>query len=1418
MKRIFSIFAILAIFVIGGANLYAATLVVTEETEAALRNAIANAAPGDEITFDTSLFKKLEIILSETILINKNLTITGPENASLAIYGNNHEIFRVETSGQGCYVLLQNLIVTNGVAQGEAGEKKCTGGGGGAGLGGAIYINFAILTCRNVTFENNVACGGNGGGSGAYNEVNGGKGGRGYVGGQYRDQGGKGGDVSTTQHNGNPGGSACGGGGGVGEKAGNNAAAGGNGGWGAGGGGGGGGLFSRADGGKGGEFGGDGGWGELFGSHGGGGGGAGLGGAIYVEANGGLILENCLFRNNQASGGAAGLRGKNGQGKGGAIFARPNVLCNIYNTRFESNHASDANGIGFILGVQNDTADVYGAVTANDPTPTPTHTPTFTPTFTPTSTPTPTATPTPWPSVTVTTLLDENNGPFAGEGVSLREAIQLISLGGEINFAGNILPGTCTINPSLNTFIIDREAIIKGPGSDVLTIDGNKMRVFFIKKGKLTISGIRIVNGYTQGGDGGGGSAGAGGAAGMGGAIFVNRECSLSAENMVFEYCGARGGKGGDTNYDPWYAMNLGGDRPDTPSTLIWLAGGGGGGIGGHGRNGNGSAWGNAYTPMAIHRTRGEGGIGWPLDGVQTSNSESGGEGAGGAGSRNPGWGGGNGGFGAGGGGSFIEGSGMGGFGGGGSAVLLNINNTPFSGYSMSFGKSNVGGLFGGSGYGVGGGGGAGLGGAIFVREQGTLFLDHCHFKNNFAIGGRGGAANFLQYYPTPRRSNADDGQGKGGAIFIMENANAKIGYIYFSNNLCSNGDGVGIHFDALNDSKDIWGKANALYLDAFPKTIYLNANIPLSGPLAYYGGILKQAYDLAVEDANRNQTPNTIQFAMDYFDNESSPEKAARGYREAVANPNIWSVFCDISMLTNAILTEASAEQNELPVFTTATYSGQRQFKKYAIKASPLDSYQADVLVRQIQRLQEKNIFVLADNTEYGSGILAALESHSSISIQKKFLYSPGELAVNPVKAQQAVEEFIGGAKAASIGVIAGYAEDCNAFLKVVSQNPSLLYHRWLLTDGCIFPSAINGLPSNYCQNNLIGITPGVSGYLDPEKKGIDFLFENKYNQKPSWTSAYAYDAVRICAEVIHKLAYPQRALLFDQIPFISYTGVSGGKRFDQEGELISAVYDIKRVKDNEWITIAQELVGQPVPAASISNRSAKALHALTQESAIQPVSGKSSFSGDYEILGELVAEGFRQWLYGNDPAIGHFWGEPFNENEWKARSRDMEFGWNLIAYYEDTARYKNTEGVNFCFSDGKPYHLSFDMSRSNLPDAPQSGAILDIDVFTVNHFYDSEGQENYLSQNLVTKSFLFEDWPNEGEMRLDVSFIYETPSVPADSIRTMQDNFLCWNMNLMNEARQEVVLKKVWIWAAPPDDGGLPSLDAAVREWAIY
>jgi CSLREA domain-containing protein len=108
-------------------------------------------------------------------------------------------------------------------------------------------------------------------------------------------------------------------------------------------------------------------------------------------------------------------------------------------------------------------------------------------------------------TLTVDTLVDENDGDLSAGDVSLREAIAAIDPGGTINFAPSLAGGTITL--TLGQLNIDKTLTLNGLGANNLAVDGNNLSpVFQIFDGDassfattVTIDGLAIMNGSGSG-------------------------------------------------------------------------------------------------------------------------------------------------------------------------------------------------------------------------------------------------------------------------------------------------------------------------------------------------------------------------------------------------------------------------------------------------------------------------------------------------------------------------------------------------------------------------------------------------------------------------------------------------------------------------------------------------------------------------------------------------------------------------------------------------------------------------------------------------------------------------------------------------------------------------------------------------------
>jgi dockerin type I repeat protein len=127
----------------------AANVTVTNTNDSgagSLRQAISSANPNDTIVFNASVTGTITLTTGQ-LIVNKNLTISGPGAHILSVSGNNAS--RVFAISSGTTVTISGLTIRDGLVND---------------FGGGILNDRATLTVNNCTLTNNRASGGSGGG------------------------------------------------------------------------------------------------------------------------------------------------------------------------------------------------------------------------------------------------------------------------------------------------------------------------------------------------------------------------------------------------------------------------------------------------------------------------------------------------------------------------------------------------------------------------------------------------------------------------------------------------------------------------------------------------------------------------------------------------------------------------------------------------------------------------------------------------------------------------------------------------------------------------------------------------------------------------------------------------------------------------------------------------------------------------------------------------------------------------------------------------------------------------------------------------------------------------------------------------------------------------------------------------------
>jgi hypothetical protein len=299
--------AISAALLVGYGSAHAATypvMVSNDPGDGSVAGTLSHAIRAANVNSGADIIElQTDVIVTGVMknLINSDLSLQSEAGSSHSISGNDQ--FRPLFIKSGT-VTIKKLTIRNGLAKGG----NSGFGGGGAGLGGGLFVYDGTVLLDQVAFNNNHAQGGS-----LDNALRAGGGG---MFGDARDNGGGGLFASSTSSNGGYGGNGFYGGGNGGFGSGGNL-----GGFDGGFGGGGGaesGGSSNGDGG----FGGGGGGGTNRGGDGGFGGGGGLG-SLGGSSSGGF-------------GGGGGSFGGGGAGFGGAIFAMKGILT-LNNVSFSGN-------------------------------------------------------------------------------------------------------------------------------------------------------------------------------------------------------------------------------------------------------------------------------------------------------------------------------------------------------------------------------------------------------------------------------------------------------------------------------------------------------------------------------------------------------------------------------------------------------------------------------------------------------------------------------------------------------------------------------------------------------------------------------------------------------------------------------------------------------------------------------------------------------------------------------------------------------------------------------------------------------------------------------------------------------------------------------------------------------------------------
>jgi ABC-type branched-subunit amino acid transport system substrate-binding protein len=548
-----------------------------------------------------------------------------------------------------------------------------------------------------------------------------------------------------------------------------------------------------------------------------------------------------------------------------------------------------------------------------------------------------------------------------------------------------------------------------------------------------------------------------------------------------------------------------------------------------------------------------------------------------------------------------------------------------------------------------------------------------------------------------------------------------------------------------------------------------VQAVLPLTGLFSEYGLEARRGAQLAVEDINRTGGINGVPLELVYHNNESTSQGSIDGFQAALDDTTTFAVV-GAQASANTLAMAPMAAPNTMPLFTSSGAQQLSQYEDYVVKVAPLDHYQVEAIYQCLQRISQQQIVVLAENSAYGLGFLQNLIRHASVEVVRSHTYNTGALDLGA-----ALGELKGQPGTANTGIIAGYVDDVNQFLVAAAADPELNGWTWILTDAAAVDEVIPGLPRAFWPQ-VKGISPSVVGFLDTAHQN-DFQYQLRYGVAPGAQAYFGYDTVLTLAQALAVANDKNPIGIWRAIPGLYFTGVTGVKQYDAEGELVHAVYDGRVISEGRFVTVSHYSIDQPA--------------AGTSAKASLELSNNADDDG-------LVFNSFIQSLPGSHPSLGHIEGSPDDKGAWIVEPGDMEQGESLAAYSQDVNRLDD-RGQRFGYADGEMYFLTFDFDRTPIgPEGSPDDVILQLIVKSVCHYIDESSHESISTNEMLRYNITFADWPTAGQRRFVIPVRYAS-AAPGGYIATEVGNKLKWDLYLMREAQQMVALQRVTTWSSP-------------------
>ncbi|MEZ0318871.1 MAG: ABC transporter substrate-binding protein, partial [Pyrobaculum sp.] len=342
-------------------------------------------------------------------------------------------------------------------------------------------------------------------------------------------------------------------------------------------------------------------------------------------------------------------------------------------------------------------------------------------------------------------------------------------------------------------------------------------------------------------------------------------------------------------------------------------------------------------------------------------------------------------------------------------------------------------------------------------------------------------------------------------------------------------------------------------------KTVYIGAALPLTGGLQSYGIGVKNAVELAVENANKMCAGKGIKFELFVEDTGTNPTQALQKVQVLYSKGARLIVGPMASGEVSAV--KSFADQNHIIIFSPSSTSPMLAISgDWVYRIVPTDFAQARAIADLLKTLGIKKAVVIYRTDSWGVGLKNAIANESQkLGIQiiaaEGYDPSPGAFSTAIPNAVSKLSKALGQASPDAALIFVTFEDDGLVAISAAAADPVLSKVRWIGTDGIAYSEAlIKQVGKEMAAAKMLGTIAAPPDPNDPNYQKFKQEYKAKYGKDPVAYDPYGYDAAMMLMQIVCKLGTDNpdqvKAALEQWGKEGTYTGVTGRVYLDEAGD----------------------------------------------------------------------------------------------------------------------------------------------------------------------------------------------------------------------------------------------------------------------------